>query len=60
MNKVSDNLPERDESLHLLINKGAEIAGGAAGPAVGTMIGSLLAGPAGAAVGGHRRSQEGV
>ena len=47
MNKDSDNLPKRDESLRLLINKGAEIAGGAAGPAVGTVIGSLLAGPNG-------------
>ena len=52
MNKVPDNPPERDDSLRLLIVKGAEIAGGAAGPAVGTVIGSLLAGPAGAAVGG--------
>ena len=52
MNIVSDNLPARDDSLRLLINRGAEIAGGAAGPAVGTVIGSLLAGPAGAAVGG--------
>ena len=48
MDKDSDNLPERDESLRLLINRGSEIAGGA----VGTVIGSLLAGPAGAAVGG--------
>ena len=52
MNKASDTPTERDEGLRLLINRGAEIAGGAAGPAAGTVIGSLLAGPAGAAVGG--------
>ena len=52
MNKASGTPTERDEGLRLLINRGAEIAGGAAGPAVGTVIGSLLAGPAGAAVGG--------
>ena len=36
------NSTERDNRLHLLISKGAELAGGAAGPAVGTVIGSLL------------------
>ena len=36
------NSTERDNLLHLLISKGAELAGGAAGPAVGTVIGSLL------------------
>ena len=43
---------DRDDRLRALIAKGAELAGGAAGPAVGTVIGSFLAGPAGAAVGG--------
>ena len=48
-----DNNPaERDDRLRLLINKGTEILGGAAGSAVGTVIGSLLAGPGGALVGG--------
>ena len=44
-----NNSTERDKRLHLLISKGAELAGGAAGPAVGTVIGSLLARPVGAA-----------
>ena len=52
MGDDNNNLTGRDDRLRVLINKGAEIAGGAAGPAVGTVIGSLLAGPAGAAVGG--------
>ena len=41
MNKASDTPTERDEGLRLLINRGAEIAGGAAGPAAGAVIGSL-------------------
>ena len=58
MNHDLDNPQERDERLRGLISKGAELAGGAAGPAVGMVIGSFLAGPAGAAVGGlGRRSQ---
>ena len=52
MSKASDNPLKRDESLRQLINKGAEIAGGASGPAAGMVIGSFLAGPAGAALGG--------
>ncbi len=52
MEHDADNRQDRDGRLRLLINKGAELAGGAAGPAVGTVIGSFLAGPAGAAVGG--------
>ena len=42
----------REQRLRLMIIKGAELAGGAAGPAVGTVLGTLIAGPAGAAVGG--------
>ena len=52
MERDFDNLRDRDDRLRVLINKGAELVGGAAGPAAGTVIGSLLAGPAGAAVGG--------
>ena len=52
MNHDIDNPQDRDERLRGLINKGAELAGGAAGAAVGMVIGSFLAGPAGAAVGG--------
>ena len=52
MNHDLDNPQERDERLRGLISKGAELAGGAAGPAVGMVIGSFLAGPAGTAVGG--------
>ena len=52
MNYDIDNPQERDERLRGLISKGAELAGGAAGPAVGMVIGSFLAGPAGTAVGG--------
>ena len=52
MEHDADNPQDRDGRLRVLINKGAELAGGAAGPAVGTVIGSFLAGPAGAAVGG--------
>ena len=52
MERDLDNLKDRDDRLRVLINKGAELVGGAAGSAVGTVIGSLLAGPAGAALGG--------
>ena len=52
MEDDSNNSTQRDDRLRGLINKGAEIAGGAAGTAVGTVIGSLLAGPGGAIVGG--------
>ena len=47
-----DNTQERDNRLRVMINKGSELAGGTAGPAVGAVIGSLFAGSAGAAVGG--------
>ena len=43
---------ERDVRLRLLIGKGVGIAGGATDSAVATVVGSLLAGPGGAAVGG--------
>ena len=51
MNHDLDNLEERDERLRGLINKGAELAGGAAGSAVGMVMGSFLGGPEGAACG---------
>ena len=47
-----NNSFERDDRLRTLINKGTDIVGGAAGSAVGTVIGSLLVGPGGAVVGG--------
>ena len=43
---------KRDERLRVLIGRGAEIAGGAAGSVVGTVLGALLSGPSGVAVGG--------
>ena len=49
---VSNNLTERDNRLREMIRMGAELAGGAVGPAAGTVIGSFLLGPVGAAVGG--------
>ena len=52
MNHDIDNLQDRDERLRGLINKGAELAGGAAGAAVGMVIGFFLTGPAGTAIGG--------
>lgn len=42
----------RDARLRLLISKGTELAGGAAGSAAGAVIGTFLAGPVGAAFGG--------
>ena len=47
-----NNSQDRDGRLRMLINKGAELAGGAAGPAVGAVIGSFVAGPAGTVIGG--------
>ncbi len=52
MDAEDNSSTQRDRRLRLLISKGAELAGGAVGPAVGTVIGSFLAGPAGAVVGG--------
>ena len=47
-----DNSQDRDGRLRMLINKGAELAGGAAGSAVGVVIGPFVAGPAGTVIGG--------
>ena len=52
MNYDLDSPLQRDDRLRVMLNKGAEFAGGTAGPAVGAVIGTLFAGPAGAAVGG--------
>ena len=52
MNQNPDIPPEHNKRLRMLIDKGAELAGGTAGPAVGAVIGSLLAGPAGTVIGG--------
>ena len=52
MNDDLDNPEERNGRLRVMIDKGAELAGGTAGPAVGAVIGSLFAGPVGTAVGG--------
>ena len=46
-----DNSQDRDGRLRMLINKGAELAGGAAGSAVGVVIGPFVAGPAGTVIG---------
>ena len=43
---------DRNGRLRDLISKGAQLAGGAAGPAASTVIGTFVAGPAGAVVGG--------
>ena len=51
MNHDLDNLEERDERLRGLINKGAELAGGAAGSAVGMVMGSFLGGTRGCRIG---------
>ena len=52
MDESDNHSPNRDQRLRLLINKGTELAGGAACPAAGTVIGTFLAGPVGAVVGG--------
>ena len=52
MNHDIGNSEERDGRLRVMIGKGAELAGGTVGPAVGAVIGSLFAGPVGTAVGG--------
>ena len=52
MNDALDNPEERNGRLRVMIDKGAELAGGTACPAVGAVIGSLFAGPVGTAVGG--------
>ena len=52
MADYNNNPGECNDRLRVLITKGTEIASGAAGSAVGTVIGSLLAGPGGAVVGG--------
>ena len=52
MEHDAEKSQDRDGRLRDLINRGAQLAGGAAGPAAGTVIGTFLAGPAGAAVGG--------
>ena len=43
---------KRDDRLRFLVGRGADIAGGATSPAVGTVLGSLLSEPDGVAVGG--------
>ena len=47
-----DKYATRDDRLRLLIGRGAELAGGATGPGVGVVLGSLLSGPSGVATGG--------
>ena len=52
MQHDGDSSQDRDGRLRMLINKGAELAGGPAGPTAGAVIGSFVAGPAGTVIGG--------
>ena len=52
MDDDNNNPQERDDRLRVMIDKGAELAGGTAGPAVGAVIGTLFGGPEGAVAGG--------